>query len=84
MAHWIGKLNLPEKTIIVSGKSKEETIREIGIQMANKSRYLASNVENQLRAIREQPAIAHGVDGEEVAKVFSCSCGSVKRHLETV
>lgn len=82
MAHWIGKLNLENSTIIVTGKSKEATIREIGMMMTNRSRYKASAIENQLRAIHEQPAVAHGLDGEEVAKVFSCACGSVKKHLE--
>lgn len=82
MAHWIGKLNLENSTVIVTGKTKEEAIREIGIKMTNRSRYLASTIENRLRAIHEQPAVALGVDGEEVAKVFSCTCGSIKRHFE--
>jgi hypothetical protein len=82
MAHWIGKLNLENSTVIVSGKTKEETIREIGIMMTNRSRYMASTVENQLRVIHEQPMVAYGREGEELAKVFSCNCGSIKRHLE--
>lgn len=82
MAHWIGKLNLENSTVVVVGKTKDEAIREIGFMMTNRSRYLASTIENRLRAIHEQPAVAYGIEGEEVAKVFSCACGSIKRHLE--
>lgn len=82
MAHWVGKLNLENGVVIVTGKTKEEAIREIGFMLTNRSKYQANTVENRLRAIHEQPAITYGSEGEEIAKVFSCNCGSIKRHLE--
>lgn len=81
MAHWVAMLKQPQR-INFTGKTKDEVIFKIASALTNRSRYLASTIEGQLRATRESVAIAYGTEDDEVAKVFSCNCGSVKRHTE--
>lgn len=81
MAHWVGILN-QEDRLVFTGKSKEEVIFNIGSAMTNRNRYMASTIQRQLREVHDAVAVAYGAEAEEVAKVFKCSCGSVKRHTE--
>lgn len=86
MAHWVGMIKHPV-TITITGKSKEEIIFRIGSELTNKYRYPVTQVTNQLKNMHENPAVAYAYDDDddsefEVAKVFSCNCGSVKRHEE--
>lgn len=81
MAHWVGILNQPERQVY-TGKTKEQVVNLIAHGMTNRSRYLISTIKNQLIECREPVAKAIGSEGEEVAKVFSCNCGSLKKHQE--
>lgn len=80
MAHWVGVINQPEKEII-TGETKDRVIFEISVKMTGKTKFLTSHITQQLRNSRDKVAVAYGENPDDlIAKVFSCSCGSVIRH----
>lgn len=81
MAHWVGILN-DENKVVVTGATKQEVIGKIASQVTRQSRWANYNIGRQLSAMREPVAVVYASETEQIAKVFPCNCGSVKRHTE--
>lgn len=80
MAHWV---SVVEGNVIAVEDSKTAAIREIAQLFTGNSHCMPSVVKQQLEQNKGESS-AYDRDGNVIAKVLPCTCGSIKRHFKKV
>lgn len=78
MAHWV---SLVKGNVVAVEKTKEQAIFEIANLFTGNSHCMPSVVSRQLNQDKGV-GTAYDRDGNVIAKVLPCSCGSVKKHFK--